>query len=446
MAQGSFKSSLGTFAAVAGSVVGLGNIWRFPYLAGQNGGFAFLVVYLIVALLVSMPVMLCEFSVGRSQRCNAMRSFKNLSAKPWFLVGFLGVATAYIIDSFYTIVGGWSLKYLAFAVSDSFKGQTAEQIKQGFADFSAGGLAPALWGEVSLVLAVLIVLMGVTKGIERICKIMMPALVVILLILAVNSVFFLPDSRLGLEFLFKPDFSKITFHTVLTAMGQSFFSLSLGMGAMLTYGSYMRNTDSLPSVAIRVVVFDSIVAILSGLVIFPAVFSFGVEPTQGPSLLFVVMPNIFQQISGGYLISIIFFLFVFIAAITSQVSLLEVVTAYASEELNVKRWKAVLGIFVTMTVVSQMCAFSLSDYDLFRILGMPLFDVFDWISSNVMLPLGGLFIVIFAGWIMPERILYSQLTNENNCKNAVYVLLRFLIKFVSPVFVSVMFLSLIGLI
>lgn len=448
MEKATFKSSLGTFAAVAGSVVGLGNIWRFPYLAGENGGFAFLIVYLVVSLLVSLPVMLSEFAIGRSQRSNAMRSFKQISSGPWFLVGFLGVASAYIIDSFYMVVGGWSLEFLRKSVMNEFAGQTSEQIAEGFNSYVANGVGPVAWAEISLCLATIIIILGVSKGIEKMNKIMMPTLVCILVILVINSIFFLPNSQAGIDFLFHPDFSKITFKTLLTAIGQSFFSLSLGMGAMLTYASYIQEKEHLPNTAFRVMIFDSTIALLSGLAIFPAVFSFGIDPSSGPHLLFLTMPNIFQQIIGGRFLSIIFFLFVFMAAITSQISLLEVVTAYASEELKIKRWKAALGLFFTMSITGSICALSQSDLGLFVINGHTMFDIFDYASSNYMMPIGGLLIVIFAGYVMPERILHSQLTNNGTQRPLpfYYMVIRFLIRFVSPVFISLMFLNLIGII
>lgn len=447
MARGEFNSRIGTFATVAGSVVGLGNLWRFPYLAGENGGSAFLLVYLCVSLLVSLPVMLSELSIGRSQRCNAMRAFKNIAPGPWFLVGFLGVAAAYVITSFYMVVGGWSLEFLWASIVGEFSGKSSDEIKNYFDLFLAGGTGPTLQALVSLGISLVVVVLGVSKGIERFNKILMPALFVLILILVCNSLFCLPESWKGVTFLLKPDFEKISLQTVLTAMGQSFFSLSLGMGAMLTYGSYIKSDRNLPKTALGIVTFDSLVAILSGMVIFPAVFSFGLEPTQGPTLLFNTMPNIFQQMPGGYGFSILFFLLVYFAAVTSQVSLLETITAFASEELRMKRWKACLAIALTMSVTGSMCALSLSGHGWFEIGGKPLFDIFDSVSSIVMLPLGGFFIVLFAGWIMPSRVLQSQLTNsENESPSINYVVLRFLIRFVSPIFVALLFLTLIGVI
>lgn len=447
MARGEFNSRIGTFAAVAGSVVGLGNLWRFPYLAGENGGFAFLLVYVCVSLLVSLPVMLSEFSIGRSQQCNAMRAFRRIAPGPWYLIGFLGVVTAYVIDSFYMVVGGWSLEFLRASIMDEFSGKSSEEIKSYFDAFLAGGTGPVLQALTSLGIATVVVFFGVSKGIERFNKLLMPSLFVLLLILVYNSLFCLPKSSEGIEFLFKPDFEKIEFHTVLTAMGQSFFSLSLGMGAMLTYGSYIRPDRNLTKTALGIVGFDSMVAILSGMVIFPAVFSFGIEPTQGPTLLFNTMPNIFQQMTGGHAFSILFFLLVYFAAVTSQVSLLEVVVAFASEEFRIARWKVTLGVGLTMALTGTMCALSQAEGGLFVINGTPLFDLFDSMSSNYMLPIGGFFIVLFAGWIMPSRVLRSQLTNNVDEKRPIYyIVLRFLMRYVSPAFVAIMFLNLVGFI
>ncbi len=445
MAQGSFNSKIGAFAALAGSVVGLGNIWRFPYLAGDNGGFAFLIIYLLVSVTVSMPLMLSEFTIGRSQRCNAMRAFKNISGGPWFLIGFLGVATAYVIDSFYMVVGGWSLKFLYLAVIDAFSGMSTSDIKTTFSDLLNSGGQLTLWSETTLVIATAVILGGVARGIEKFNKVLMPTLFFLLVILAIHSVFFLPGSEKGLHFLFYPDFSKITFNTVLKALGQSFFSLSLGMGAMLTYAAYMPQTQKLPRTAFSIVTFDTIMAIISGAAIFPTVFSFGIDPSAGPELLFITMPAVFSQIPGGHVIGILFFLLVFLAASTSQVSLLEVVTAYVSEELHIARRKAALLIFFTMTGTGLMCALSLSRDSSLVFWGMSVFDIFDYVSSNIMLPAGGLLIVLFAGWIVPKRILHAQLTNGAETESFTFRAIRFLIRFVAPIFVAILFLSLLGI-
>ncbi|MCR4619737.1 MAG: sodium-dependent transporter [Paludibacteraceae bacterium] len=444
LAQGTFNTKLGTFAAVAGSVVGLGNIWRFPYLAGDNGGFAFLIIYLFVSLLISMPLMLSEFSIGRSQRCNAMRAFRNISSGPWFLIGFLGVATAYVIDSFYMVVGGWSLKFLQLSIVNAFADMSAADIKGTFGHLLSNGTQLVLWSEATLVIATAVIIGGVSNGIEKFNKYLMPILLLLLIILAVNSIFFLPDSYMGLQFLFYPDFSKITFQTVLKALGQSFFSLSLGMGAMLTYSAYMSNSQRLPCTALSIVSFDTIVAVISGLAIFPAVFSFGIDPSAGPELLFITMPAVFSKIIGGQFLAILFFLLVFLAASTSQVSLLEVVTAYVSEELHIPRRKAAILIFLTMTCTGGICALSLTGAPSLTFFDMSVFDIFDYVSSNIMLPIGGLLIVLFAGWIMPKRILHAQLTNNADREPTYFKLIRFLIRFVAPVFVSILFLHLIG--
>ena len=342
MKRGSFASRFGTIAAVGGSVIGLGNIWRFPYVAGENGGAAFILIYLTISFLISIPIMLSEFCLGRSTKRNSMRAFSKLApGTKWKWVGYMGILCAFIILSFYCVIAGWSLEFLKESMLNRFHDRTPEQVAAAFNGFVASGWRPIAWTLVFIAASAFIVYSGIEKGIERYNKILMPMLFLLLLGMALNALT-LDGARQGIDFLLKPDFSKITGATVLEALGQSFFSMSLGMGCMITYGSYLRKNENMFRIGAMVSLSDITVAVLSGLAIFPAVFSFGISPTSGPELVFLTLPNVFAQMSGGYVISVVFFVLLFLAAITSSVSLLEVIIAYLSEEMRITRSKAIV--------------------------------------------------------------------------------------------------------
>ena len=299
MKRGSFASRFGTIAAVGGSVIGLGNIWRFPYVAGENGGAAFILIYLTISFLISIPIMLSEFSLGRSTKRNSMRAFSKLApGTKWKWVGYMGILCAFIILSFYCVIAGWSLEFLKESVLNRFHDRTPEQVAAAFDGFVASGWRPIAWTLVFIAASAFIVYSGIEKGIERYNKILMPMLFLLLFGMALNALT-LDGARQGIDFLLKPDFSKITGTTVLEALGQSFFSMSLGMGCMITYGSYLRKNENMFRIGAMVSLSDITVAVLSGLAIFPAVFSFGISPTSGPELVFLTLPNVFARMSGG---------------------------------------------------------------------------------------------------------------------------------------------------
>lgn len=444
--RGSFKSRFGVIAAVGGSVVGLGNIWRFPYVAGENGGAAFILVYILVSLLISIPIMLSEFSMGRATKRNAKRAFSKLApGKKWYLVGYLGILTAFVILTFYCVIAGWSLEFLKEALFNEFAGKTSAEISTSFNAFVASGWKPVIWMIVFTLTTGVIVALGIEKGIERYTKILMPVFAVMLLGLAVNS-FSLDGAREGMSFLLKPDLSKITWSTVLDAVGQSFFSMSLGMGAMITYGSYIKKNENMFKVSAMVAISDVSVAILSGIAIFPAVFSFGINPSSGPELVFLTLPNVFARMTAGYFISIIFFFLLFVAAITSSISLFEVITAYITEEMRITRRKAVswavgaILITATLSAISQMPGSSL------RIAGYDIFTFCDNLSSNVMMPLGGFLIVIFAGWMFSPQKFKAEMTSNMQYGLKLYPVVMFLVKFVIPLVITMLFLHQIGLV
>lgn len=438
----SFGSIFGTVAAVGGSVVGLGNIWRFPYLTGENGGAAFIIIYLCVSLLIAIPTLLAEFSIGRNTRRNPMRSFLKLAPNTrWNVLGLVGVFTALFIISFYSVLGGWAFEFLRFSVLNTFRGMSSNEVALTFNHFIQSGWTVAFYSVLFVVATFMIVVGGVEKGIERFNKILMPLLVFLLLILVFYSTT-LSGFVDGIRFLLKPDFSKVTVSTVLAAVGQSFFSMSLGMGAMITYGNYIRKNDNLVRVAGTVAVVDFLVALLAGFVIFPAVFSFGIAPQSGPQLVFITLPNLFQQMPGGYWLSILFFLLVILAAVTSSISLFEVITKYLQEEFRMHRMRAAVVTGIIVLMGTSLCALSMMEDSSIRIAGRNLFDVLDYLTTTFMLPLGALFIVLFTAWFWKGNSFENELTNRGTCNRRLFLPLRFMLRFVVPVFLLMLFLDL----
>ena len=340
--RGSFSGKLGVVAVAAGSAVGLGNIWRFPYIAGENGGGAFLIVYLIFVFLIGVPVMLSEFAIGRRAGCNAYGTFKRLSPKSgWWLVGLMGIIAAVMIFSFYGTVAGWTLEYVKKSICNDFAGQDVAALAQTFGDFTSQPLMPTVWMIIFVALTSLVILFGVEKGIEKVSKVLMPILLVLIIAICVRAVT-LPNASKGLEFLFKPDWNSLTFKGVLMALGQAAFSLSIGMGTMITYGSYIRKDTPLASTAIEIATCDTVVALLGAIMVFPTLAFLGAESAGGPGLVFITLPAIFQAMPGGYIFAILFFLLLSVAALTSTISLLEVPVAFLVDEFKMSRKKATL--------------------------------------------------------------------------------------------------------
>ena len=393
----SFSSQFGIIAAAAGSAIGLGNIWRFPYVLGENGGGAFLFIYLAFVLAIGIPVMLSEFVIGRSTQRNPIGAFLKLApGKPWFLIGIMGVGAAFMILSFYAAVAGWTLEYLYQSVVNGFTGKSPAQLSEMFDAFREGSWRPIIWFLVFMILTGSIVISGIKNGIEKYTKILMPVLLVILIVLIIRSLT-LPGAGEGMRFLFKPDFSKITADTILEALGQAFFSLSIGMGTLITYGSYIRKEDRVGGAAISVSLADTFIAILAGMAIFPAVFAFGIDPAAEEGLVFITLPNIFQQMVGGYFFSLLFFVLLAVAALTSTISVLEVVVAYFVEELGM------------ISILGVLAAGSWGWFRNLRLFGNNVFGLLNFASANILLPLGGFFIVIFVGWFMRPQVLDEEL-------------------------------------
>lgn len=435
----SFGSKFGIIAAAAGSAVGLGNIWKFPYVAGQNGGGAFLLIYLFFVLLIGVPVMMSEFAIGRSGQRNAYGSFSRLApGTRWNIIGLMGVVAAFFILAFYSAVAGWTLEYIMHSVTHRFAGKTPQDLANTFNDFISNPLRPILWQMVFMVLTALIVLAGVKKGIEKYTKLLMPLLLLLIILLCVRSVT-LEGGKEGLSFLFKPDFSKVNAKTILYALGQAFFSLSLGMGALITYSSYFGKKENLATTAVEVALSDTLIAILAGVMIFPAVFAFGIEPSSGPSLVFITLPGIFQQMPGGDFLGALFFILLAVAALTSTISLLEVVVAFFSEELNISRKRAT---FIATLAISALGVFAslsfgpLKDYTLFN---KSIFDVLEYVASNILLPLGGLLIVLFVGWFAGKKIGRQELSNDGSLTVKYFPTFNFIVKFIAPVAIAAIF-------
>ena len=448
--RGNFGSKLGVILASAGSAVGLGNIWRFPYETGNHGGAAFILIYLGCILLLGLPIMIAEFLIGRHSQANTARAYQILApGTQWRWVGRMGVLAGFLILGYYSVVAGWTLEYIFEAVSNSFAGKTPAEFISSFQSFSSNPWRPALWLTLFLLATHFIIVKGVEKGIEKSSKIMMPTLFIIILILVGCSVT-LPGAGKGIEFLLKPDFSKVDGNVFLGAMGQAFFSLSLGMGCLCTYASYFSKNTNLTRTAFSVGIIDTFVAVLAGFIIFPAAFSVGIQPDAGPSLIFITLPNVLQQAFSGipilaYIFSVMFYVLLALAALTSTISLHEVVTAYLHEEFNFTRGKAARLVTTGCILLGILCSLSLGVTKEFTIFGLGMFDLFDFVTAKLMLPLGGLLISIFTGWYLDKKLVWSEITNNGTLKVPTYKLIIFILKYVAPIAISVIFINELGL-
>jgi len=441
-----FASRFGIIAAAAGSAIGLGNIWKFPYITGIYGGAAFIIVYLVCIAIIGSPVMLSEFAIGRRAQKNAIGSFKVLAPNtPWFVTGWLGFLAAFSILSFYGVVAGWTLDYIVQSLTNSFAGADAEAIGGMFGTLVSKTWTPIFWQVVFMAMTAGVVLGGIKDGIEKYTKILMPMLLVIIIILDIRAVT-LPGAGAGVAFLFKPNWDLINGEAVLSALGHAFFSLSLGMGTMITYGSYIGKKENLGEIALQVTLADTAIALLAGLAMFPAVFAYGIEPAAGPSLVFITLPNVFQQMPGGYIFQILFFSLLAVAALTSSVSILEVVVAYFHEEKNISRKSAVITATVMITLVGMAASLSMGPWAGIKIPlpGFGSVNIFDWLdlfSANYLLPLGGFFISLFIGWGMEPEDVYEEVSNDGDLKVGYLGLFKIATKFVAPAGIAIVFLS-----
>lgn len=448
-----FGSKLGVILATAGSAVGLGNVWRFPYMAGENGGAVFIIIYLACVLLLGIPCMISEFIVGRHGQSNTARAYSKLSGgSPWKLVGYMGVLTGFLITGYYAVVTGWCLQYIWASFIGQLQG-TPAYFKTYFAELSSDPVRPVLWTFVMLGIAYLIIEHGVRDGIEKASKMMMPTLFILLLIIVVASCM-LPNAGKGIEFLFKPDMSKMTGDVFLSALGQSFYSLSIAMGCLCTYASYFSRYTNITTSATQIAIIDSVVAILAGLMIFPAAFSVGVNPDSGPSLIFITLPNVFSQAFGaipivGYFVSLLFFVLLSLAGLTSLMSLHEVSTAFFQEEFTLSRKKAALIVTISTAIIGAFCSLSLGATDTLVFGGKALFDWFDFITGQIFLPVVGFLTCIFIGWFVPHKVVREEFTNWGTLRSEWYARLfhiyLFLVKYICPMAILFIFLHQFGL-
>lgn len=451
--RASFGSKLGVILATAGSAVGLGNVWRFPYMTGQNGGAVFILIYIGCVLLLGIPCMISEFIIGRHAQANTARAYKKVGGRnPLSFIGYMSVLTGFLITGYYAVVSGWCLEYIWASLIGHLNGGSPEFFQNYFDTFSQDPVKPIFWTFLVLLVTFLVVSNGVRDGIERASKLMMPTLFILLLII-VGASCMLPDAYKGIEFLFKPDWSMINGDVFLAALGQSFYSLSIAMGCICTYASYFSRQTNLTSSAIQIGVIDCVVAVLAGLMIFPAAFSVGVNPDSGPSLIFITLPNVFQQAFSampvvGYAISLLFYALLSMAALTSLISLHEVSTAFFHEEFRMPRKSAALIVTAACLVMGALCSLSLGPVgNKLYLFGQSMFSIFDFVTGQIFLPIAGFLTCILIGWFVPHKMVHDEFTNRSTLRvsNFFHIYL-FLVKYVCPLCILWIFLHQLGLI
>ena len=444
MKRDSFGSRFGALVAMAGSAVGLGNLWRFPYLVGENGGAAFIIIYILMSFFICLPIFICEFVVGRRSQENAYSSFRDLSGGSWWkYVGMMTVIVPLIVTSYYSVVGGWSIEYLFKSLAFSFTlGESQAAISTMFGDFVSSPWLPLATHTLFLLITAVIVAAGIKGGIEKFSKIMMPMLFVIVLGIAIYSMT-LPGAKAGLDYLFNPDFSKIDAKACAAALGQAFFSLSIGFGTIMTYASYVSKKENVMFQSMATAASDLAFALIAGMAIMPAVFAFGLNPQSGPGLVFETLPYVFSQMPAGGVVAILFFLALLVAAVTSSISMFEVGVAYLVEEKKLPRVGACAIIFAFCWVLGAFCSLSFGPLSEFRLFGRNIFDFFDNLSSNVLMTLGSLLTVLFVGWRLKKTDIYDEFTNGGTISmNAkIFGVLWFLIRYICPLAVISIFVS-----
>ena len=430
--RGNFGSMLGVVLATAGSAVGLGNVWRFPYMTGQNGGAAFILIYIACILVLGIPGMISEFVVGRHSQTNAYRAYDRISGgKAWRFIGLLGVLTSMII------LGGQV-------------GGDATAVSQYFQTFSSDPLKPCLWAVAFILLTHIVIIRGVRKGIEKASKFLMPLLLILLLVIVVLSCM-LPGAVKGIEFLFRPDFSKVTHSVLLEALGQAFFSLSLGTACLCTYASYFNKKINLFRSAGQIAILDSIIAILAGLMIFPAAFSVGIQPDSGPSLIFITLPNVFSRAFAfmpmlGYVVSVLFYALLVFAALTSTISMHEIGTVFFHEELHISRHQAAWILTGCCSVLAVFCSLSVGANTDIQVLGLSLMDFCDQLTAQVMLPIGAFLTSIMIGWFVARQLVRDEFTNGGTVNGWLYPYWLFAVKWIVPLCILLVFLHQLGVV
>ena len=452
MGRENFGSKLGAVLAAAGSAVGLGNVWRFPIETGQNGGAAFIIIYVLCIIILGLPIMISEFLIGRYTHANTAGAFRIVSnGSPWKWVGRMGVFTGWFILCYYVVVGAWTLHYTYLSVTNAFYEVPARQYENIFGDFVSSSWMPTLWLFLFIGVIHFVITRGVQSGIEKSAKLMMPTLFVITIFLAVCSIM-LPGASKGVEFLLKPDWSKVDSTTILEAMGQAFYSLSLAMGCLCTYASYFEKNTPLAKSAVNVALIDTLIAIMAGFIIFPSIFNIGMDPNEagvGASLTFVSLPNVFQQALGdGSVLAVVFssmfYFLLFVAALTSAISLHEVATAYVTEEFNMSRKKGATLVTATILVLGTLCSLSFGPLSGVTLFGRNIFEIFDDFSGRILLPLGGMLISIFAGWVLDRRLYHNEISNQGNLKTPYFRMLVFSLRYIAPLAIGLVFLDQLG--
>jgi NSS family neurotransmitter:Na+ symporter len=440
-----FSSTLGVLAATLGSAVGLGNIWKFPYLTGTYGGAAFIVVYLVSVLVAGLPVMISEFLIGRRTRTNAVDALRKLApGSAWYLVGVSGVAAAYLILAFYTSVAGWVYAYIFKALSGVALSTSPKVTSAAFVALSTSPVEPLIWQAIVLFVTGAIVSLGVRAGIEGATRKLMPLLFLILIICDARALL-LPGAAKGLAFLFRPDFTKIGAAAVLTGLGLAFFKLSVGMGTMMTYGSYIGADQNLPFTAFRVMLADTTISLLAGVAIFPAVFSFGFQPDAGPSLLFITIPAVFSSMPLGWVFMTLFFVLAAIAATGAMISLYEVPVCFLCEHFCWRRPVASTAVGLSLLALGSTATWSFSLLKDVHLFGKTFFDLYDYASSNLLLPIGGIFIALFIGWRWGLAGVKGEGTNHGALRNGGTLRLFYVVtKFVAPVAIALVLLNGLG--
>ena len=434
----SFASSFGVLVAMAGSAVGLGNLWRFPYLVGTNGGAAFIIIYLAIIAVLALPIMYSEFVVGRRAQSNVYGAFKKLApGTKWGITGVLAILCCILIVSFYSVVGGWTIDYMIKAICGEFSAQSTA-FDGLFAQTVSSNYRPLAFMLLFVGCSAAVLLAGVKDGIEKYSKVLMPLLFLMVIVIAVRAVT-LPGAGAGLDFLFKPDFSKVTANTFLDALGQAFFSLSVGFGIIFTYASYVNRDENLVKMSVQTSCADTLFAIIAGVAIMPAVFAFGIEPAQGPGLVFVTLPYVFAQLPLGSVMATIFFFVLFVAALTSAISLLEVAVAYVIEEFRLSRKASVLAVTTLVVVLGTFCSLSQGVLADVKIFGNNIFDLFDKTTANLLIPIGALLIVLFAGWKMKKEEFVDEITSGGKHKiNPLYLKIIIVsVRYIAPIVIGV---------
>ena len=444
MSRESFGSRFGALVAMAGSAVGLGNLWRFPYLVGENGGAAFIIVYIALSFLICLPIFISEFVIGRRSQKNAYAAFRDLSGGGiWKGVGLFTIIVPLVVLSYYSVIGGWSIEYFLKSLTFSFTGNESQAaMNTMFTDFVSNPWIPLICHTGFLLATTMIVVVGIKDGIEKFSKVMMPMLFFIVIAIAVYSLT-LPGAGKGVDYLFNPDFSKIDAKACAAALGQAFFSLSLGFGTIMTYASYVDKKENILFQSTATAVSDLMFALIAGVAIMPAVFSFGLNPQSGPGLVFETLPYVFSQMPAGGVVAILFFIALLVAALTSSISMLEVAVAYLVEERKFSRIGACITLFVICWIVGALCSLSFGPLSNIQIGGRGIFDFFDNLSSNILMTLGSLFTVLFVGWRLKKTDIYDEFTNSGTLStNAkLFGILWFLIRYVAPVAIIVIFLT-----